>query len=249
MKIDAHTPKRIGEHWTHPAADVYNMLADADLAGLVDDIKTHGLRFPIMLHDGKILDGRNRYAACLLASVEPRFEEWTGDMEGAIQYVISVNHTRRHLNEWQRATAAKRLEKLWAEMARKERKRDRAKQPSLPHVPDATADQFAAVNENGTPELIAAVERGDLHMSLAATIAEHDPAQQARAVAAIEAQIADAAVIRPRVDHAVLMSKAVEYTHVEAHEVARAQALLSRHTDPGYRRVAALMARAFTVVP
>lgn len=245
MSKDERKPTIIGEHETHPAADVYDMLTGDDLAGLIDDIRTHGLRFPIVLFDGKVLDGRNRYAACLAAGVEPRFEEWTGDMEGAIQYVISVNHTRRHMNEWKRAAAAQRLTKLWAEMARKERRRDRAKQPRLPNVPDTTEAQFAAVSEHGTPELVAAVERGDVHMALAAQIAEHEPEQQARAVAAIEAQIAGAEAVRKPVEREVLTSKAIAYTHVEAHEVARARSLLARHTDPGYRRVAALLARVF----
>lgn len=245
MGKDAHKPTIIGEHETHPAADVYDMLTGSDLAGLIDDIKTHGLRFPIVLFEGRILDGRNRYAACIKAGVPPRFEQWTGDMEGAIQYAISVNHTRRHMNEWDRLLAAQRLTKLWAEMARKERRLARASQPRLPNVADATEAQFAAVNEHGTPELVAAVARGDIHMALAAQIAEHEPERQALAVAAIEADIAGAKAVRTPVHREVLTSKEVEYTHVEGHEVERARSLLARHADPGYRRAAALLARVF----
>jgi hypothetical protein len=44
-----------------------------------------------------ILDGRNRYRACLEARVEPRFVEF--DADDPIAFVVSVNIKRRHLDE------------------------------------------------------------------------------------------------------------------------------------------------------
>jgi len=64
---------------------------------LVDDLREHGLLQPIVLHEGRILDGRNRYRACQHAGVEPRFEEWDGESPTA--YVLSLNLHRRHLTE------------------------------------------------------------------------------------------------------------------------------------------------------
>jgi ParB-like chromosome segregation protein Spo0J len=46
---------------------------------LVASIREHGLRRPITMYQSKILDGRQRFRACLAAGVEPRFEEYTGD--------------------------------------------------------------------------------------------------------------------------------------------------------------------------
>lgn len=50
---------------THSAAEIFPLMSKEELAGLVADIKKHGLREPVVLHDGKILDGRNRLQASL----------------------------------------------------------------------------------------------------------------------------------------------------------------------------------------
>jgi hypothetical protein len=59
-----------------------------------------------LVFEDKILDGRNRYRACELACVEPKFTAFEGTWEQALAAVVSWNLYRRHLNEGQRATAA-----------------------------------------------------------------------------------------------------------------------------------------------
>jgi hypothetical protein len=64
---------------------------------LVADIKANGLHYPIILYDGMILDGRNRYRACLQVGFEPAVrngDHWIGDPAA---FVISRNIRRRHL--------------------------------------------------------------------------------------------------------------------------------------------------------
>ena len=80
----------------HPYADAWPMLREDELAELAADIVATGLRHPIIIHDGMILDGRNRHAACLLAGVTPVTEQFNGDDDDALAFVQSENNARRH---------------------------------------------------------------------------------------------------------------------------------------------------------
>lgn len=85
----------------HPLCTLFPRLAQADLDALASDIATNGLREPIVLHNGLILDGGNRYRACLLAGVEPTFREFDGG--NLVSFVLSANLHRRHLSAGQQA--------------------------------------------------------------------------------------------------------------------------------------------------
>jgi hypothetical protein len=68
------------EYKFHPITEIWPKMTKAEFAELVESIKAHGLQNPIWLHpdDGSIIDGRQRYLACLEAGVEPRFQIWDG---------------------------------------------------------------------------------------------------------------------------------------------------------------------------
>lgn len=86
----------------HPIADLFPMLAEDELRELAADIKQRGLLQPIVLDDqDRILDGRNRVAACDLAGVKPEFTTYEGDDPDG--YALSVNIARRHLTKGQQA--------------------------------------------------------------------------------------------------------------------------------------------------
>ena len=107
-------PKRIVYH---PACLLFPRMSDAELQELVDDIKANGLQNPVILHEGKVLDGRNRLTACKKAKVEPRFVEWDGD-GSPLEWVISQNLVRRHLTASQRAVIANDLLPLYEKEAK-----------------------------------------------------------------------------------------------------------------------------------
>ncbi len=102
----------------HPVAALFPLIPvdSPEFGELVADIGEHGLLQPIVLHEGKILDGRNRYRACQHTGVKPRFEEWSGASPTA--YVLSLNLHRRHLTEDQRAAIAVEAKEHFEEEAR-----------------------------------------------------------------------------------------------------------------------------------
>ena len=92
----------------HEIANLFPLMEGKEFDELCSDIAANGLLDTIWLHpDGSILDGRNRYRACLHVGVEPRLETWRGI--DALEFVLSKNLHRRHLNESQRAMIAARL--------------------------------------------------------------------------------------------------------------------------------------------
>lgn len=117
------------EYKFHPVADAYPLFPDDEAAALAADIAENGLKEDIVLFDGQILDGRNRYRGCLKAGVEPRFTVYDGDTSasGIIAYVRSMNDFRRHLNSSQNAAVARLLsEWLKDQLADEARARQRS---------------------------------------------------------------------------------------------------------------------------
>ena len=90
----------------HPAANLFPMLGETELRELSVDIAENGQHDAVILHEGLILDGRNRWAACRLVCVEPRTEVWESNGASPTAYVISKNLHRRHLTPSQRAAVA-----------------------------------------------------------------------------------------------------------------------------------------------
>ncbi len=89
----------------HPFTERFPSMEGDDFDELVADIKTHGLREPIIVADGVILDGRNRLRACRESSIEPQFRDITEQQlseEQKIALILSANVHRRHLTTDQR---------------------------------------------------------------------------------------------------------------------------------------------------
>jgi ParB-like chromosome segregation protein Spo0J len=99
---DAHSDRAF-----HPFADLFPLMEGREFEELVIDIGEHGLHEPIILLDDLILDGRNRYRACLAAGVEPLFVPYGGDDPAA--FVISANIRRRHLTNEQKRELIEKL--------------------------------------------------------------------------------------------------------------------------------------------
>jgi hypothetical protein len=86
----------------HPLADLFPLMEGEEFAALVADIKANGLLEDIVLYEGKVLDGRNRYRACLTAGIVPRSYNCDHFVTDPAAHVISANIYRRHLTADQR---------------------------------------------------------------------------------------------------------------------------------------------------
>ncbi len=93
-----------GDLQPHPL-NFFPEMSDREFESLVEDIRVNDLTEPITLYEGKILDGRSRYKACLETWRKPKFQELPEGIS-PIAYVISNNCHRRHLTVSQRAVLA-----------------------------------------------------------------------------------------------------------------------------------------------
>lgn len=89
----------------HSFADLVPSMTEEEYQGLKADIALHGQLEPIVLYEGKILDGRHRYRACRELGLTPTFRRWE-ESGSAVDLVLSVNLHRRHLTSGQRAAIA-----------------------------------------------------------------------------------------------------------------------------------------------
>lgn len=97
---------------THPIANSFPVMTRKEYSGLVGSMEKEGFdeNFPILLYEGKILDGRNRYKAAKETSVEPIYRVFKGTFEEAIAEGQKLNLKRRNMNKNQLAmTAAKEV--------------------------------------------------------------------------------------------------------------------------------------------
>jgi len=88
----------------HELAKLIPEMAETEYRELVSDIANNGLIEPITLYEGKILDGRHRYRACMEIGLRPEYEQFDGG--DALQFVISKNLHRRHLTSSQLAVVS-----------------------------------------------------------------------------------------------------------------------------------------------
>jgi len=169
----------------HPIANLFPLIEGSDFAELVGDIYENGLQEKIVLHGGKILDGRNRYRALVSLDRFDRFRD-TIDFDhlafthaaprDPLTWVLSKNLRRRHLSESQRAMVAAKLETYRHGGDRKTQEDQdanlhldrKAAADTLQVSPRSVAS--AAKVLGGAPELADAVEKGSLSVSAAADL-------------------------------------------------------------------------------
>jgi len=135
-----HYPEITG---IHSAADLFPMVDGAEFAELCADIKERGLHQPITIWtDGTLLDGRNRLLACYETHQEVVLDRYEGT--DPVQFSLSANLHRRHLNAGQRAFVALKVREL-LQPAAKERQREAGGDQKSERVRSVSADLREAI--------------------------------------------------------------------------------------------------------
>ena len=165
----------------HPVANIFPLMEGEEFDALVADIKWQGLLEPIVLHpDGSILDGRNRYRACMAAGIHPETDRWRGT-GSPVDYVISLNLHRRHLNESQRAMVVTRvatMEKGRPELNAQICAPSQQDAADMMNVSRRLVQSARKVVDNGVQSLIKLVDAGNMPVSAAVKVAGYSGEDQ-----------------------------------------------------------------------
>lgn len=184
----------------HPIANIFPMMSEEEHKRLKASISEHGLMEAIMLYEGKILDGRNRYAACQELGIEVFHGEFIEEEMGMtpVQFVLATNRDRRQLSPSQLSMVGAKLREFYDTEAKERRVRKpvdsvvenlpqqngkaRDKAGKAVGVSGKSIDHATKVMKKGTPELQAATESNQIAVSKAAKIADLPPEDQNKVV-------------------------------------------------------------------
>lgn len=175
------------QYTNHPAADLFPMMQGKQWEEFKEDIRQNGFQESVTLYKNQILDGRNRYKAAMELDMldDLPISEIDDDHQfDPFQWVISRNLHRRHLTESQRGMVAAKLARLQVGDVASQKIGGSIDSPSLQNAADqlqvgrATVVRAKSVLEHGSPDLIASVERGEIAVSRAATVAKTTPKEK-----------------------------------------------------------------------
>jgi|GEM_PF-1031751 len=186
----------------HPYASMFPRMEGEKFLAFVDDIRTKGMQEEIVLLEGAVLDGANRYSALQiirgdeLKLVAGEFRDFNPATEGdPLDWVLSRNIHRRHMDDGQRAMVAASL-------------------VTMPgHRPDKGADRHTSVDdaaarlnvskrlvqrarqilETGSPDLVRLVRQGHLAVDQGERAAKENFELQAKVVDLVEQGLSNAA--------------------------------------------------------
>jgi ParB-like chromosome segregation protein Spo0J len=171
----------------HPLSAAWSAMDDESFKGLIDDIDANGVRNPIALYDGMILDGWHRYKACLELNVKkPPMVEYDGSDPAS--FVVSMNFHRRSKDSPSQIAFSIARTASWVESSG----RPSASVDSVMKMSVMKAAEIAGVSARtmtdakaatkADPEVQDAVAKGEMSVSKAAKLAKKSPKKQRKAL-------------------------------------------------------------------
>lgn len=176
----------------HPLANAFPLIEGEEYIAFCEDISNNGQQEPIVLLDGMILDGRNRYRALCELGIDPVTTEYEGNTP--LEFVLSMNMYRRQLTVAQRSMIAAEIVYRPGTVDTSQEDGDTPNQSLRPGLNLAQAATLLGISERsissasrvartGADELLDAVKSGKVKISVAEYIAKLDADEQ-RAVCA-----------------------------------------------------------------
>jgi ParB-like chromosome segregation protein Spo0J len=172
----------------HPLGAANRPLTEAERDDLRTRIAANGVRNAILLYEGKVLDGWNRYELSDELGVKCPMTEFIGTWNEAKERVMD-EETRRALTMRERLELAVRLNEVPPPHRPAENKGDAASPLTAAEVAkkvgvsDRTVKRMRAIVAKGTPELQQAVREEKVSITDGAAIANLPPQEQAAAIA------------------------------------------------------------------
>jgi len=173
----------------HPLANIFPLIEGQAYSDLIADVSRHGVREPVWLYEGQILDGRNRWRAASVAGVPCETREYEGDDPAG--FVISLNLHRRHLSESQRAMVAAKLANLENGQRASpigEGSVTQAAAAEMLNVGKRSVERAREVINEAPAQVISAVESGAVSVSLASQVASLPEIEKQAAAEALQAE-------------------------------------------------------------
>jgi hypothetical protein len=180
-------------------------LADEEFAALEESILREGCRHRLILWNGLIVDGHNRYKICMKHGrpFETTELERRDTRESVIAWMIDNQLARRNLPVFKRIELATKKGDLIAVLAKKKKMAGTNQHTSLPSnltegsaidtrneiakaagVSTGTISKFKKIKERAAPELIEKVRSGEVKIDVAAQVATLPTEEQVALAAA-----------------------------------------------------------------
>lgn len=175
----------------HPLSAAFPAMAPDEFQELKDSIENIGVQNPITLADGMVLDGWNRYQACMELGMACPTVELPAETDRR-DFVLAQNKARRHVTKAQLALATVAVYQ-WKPVGANQHEarvdtecpptKSNAELAEISGVHLNSVKQAKTITAQATPAVVDAVRRGELGLPKAAAIAKLPPEQQAAAIA------------------------------------------------------------------
>jgi hypothetical protein len=167
----------------HALAQLLPHMSEEEFKIFSEDIKSNGLKTKITIHEGKVLEGRHRYKAMLKVRSwdlkDDCFQPLPSDVN-PLDYVLSMNVARRHLDTSQRAVLGAKLVTTTLGFNQHKKGISTKQAAEKLNVSESSIETAKVILEKGAEEVVKQVEAGNLAVGKAKGIVKKAKPEERR---------------------------------------------------------------------